>query len=417
MRLLAWSVLLGVASVLAPVLLGPALFVAALLIPARIGVPLTARLLGWLRGLADLHRLWAVRVMDTPIPRPYRSAEPPRAGDLRQVIADPATHRDLRWLPANATVGLVLVGLPAGFLLFGLVGIAAFARWVSSAGVGGATHIDVPAGPYIGEVPDGGDGHGWVFLLLGGALLIASWCATRPAMRAYARFLRWFLAPPQTTRLANRIAELTQTRSEALDTQAAEIRRIERDLHDGAQAKLVALGMSLGMAEKLLIADPASALRLLAEAKQSTGAALSELRELVRGIQPPILADRGLDGAARSLVLASPMPIELSVDLPGRPPAPVESAVYFALTEILTNVTKHSAASSAWIRIGHRGGLLDVMVADNGMGGASTVPGGGLHGIQRRLAAFDGRVTVASPVGGPTIVTMEVPCPLTCASS
>ena len=405
-RLLGWSVLLGVASVLA-VVLGPALSLAALLIPVRIGVPLTARLLGWVRGLADLHRLWAVRVMDTPIPRPYRSDEPPSAGDLRQVAADPATWRDLRWLPANATVGLVLVGLPVGCLLLGLLGIAAFVRWAGMA--------NTSAAPYVGEMQDGG--RWWGFLLLGGGLLVTSWCVTRPAMRTYARFLRWFLAPAQTTRLANRIAELTQTRTEALDTQAAEIRRIERDLHDGAQAKLVALGMSLGMAEKLLIADPASALRLLADAKQSTGAALSELRELVRGIQPPILADRGLDGAARSLVLASPMRIELSVDLPGRPPAPVESAVYFALTEILTNVTKHSAATSAWIRIGHRGGQLDVMVADNGMGGASAVPGGGLHGIQRRLAAFDGTVTVASPVGGPTIVTMEVPCPLTCASS
>jgi signal transduction histidine kinase len=175
--------------------------------------------------------------------------------------------------------------------------------------------------------------------------------------------------------------------------------------------------MSLGMAEQLLAADPEGAQQLLAEAKVATGLALSELRELVRGIHPPILADRGLAGAAEALALGSAIPIELSVNLPGRAPAPVESALYFALTEVLTNMAKHSGATNAWIRISHEAGRLGVMVGDNGRGGADMPEGGGLAGVARRLAGFDGIVGVASPVGGPTIVTMELPCQLAYALS
>jgi signal transduction histidine kinase len=171
------------------------------------------------------------------------------------------------------------------------------------------------------------------------------------------------------------------------------------------------------MAEKVLTDDPQAARKLLGEAKESTGLALSELRELVHGIHPPILADRGLDGAVRALGLASALPIELGVYLPGRPPAPVESAVYFALTEVLANVGKHSGATGAWIRINHESGRLCVMVGDDGRGGATTPPGGGLDGIERRLAAFDGTMVVASPIGGPTIVTMELSCDLAPALS
>jgi signal transduction histidine kinase len=240
---------------------------------------------------------------------------------------------------------------------------------------------------------------------------------TRPIMRAYTWLQHWLLSPAEAVRLATRITELTRSRDDAVDTQAAEIRRIERDLHDGAQARLVSLGMSLGMAEKLLAADPDAAQQLLAEAKEATGLALSELRELVRGIHPPILADRGLAGAAEALVLASPVPIELTVELPGRPPAPAESAMYFALTEVLTNMVKHSGARAAWVRITHTQGRLWVMVGDDGRGGATMPEGGGLAGVQRRIAGFDGIVGVASPIGGPTIVTMEMPCQLAYALS
>jgi signal transduction histidine kinase len=224
--------------------------------------------------------------------------------------------------------------------------------------------------------------------------------------------MRFFLGPRERDRMADRIAQLTESRAETVDIQAAELRRIERDLHDGAQARLVSLGMSLGMAENLLASDPDAAGELLAEARQATGLALAELRDLVRGIHPPVLADRGLDGALRALALANPLPVEVTIDLPGRPPAPVESAVYFAVAETLTNTAKHSGATSAWLRVAYADDRLGVMVGDDGRGGAEAAPGGGLHGIERRLAAFDGTMMVASPVGGPTIVTMELPCVL-----
>jgi signal transduction histidine kinase len=175
--------------------------------------------------------------------------------------------------------------------------------------------------------------------------------------------------------------------------------------------------MSLGMAEGLLSSDPDAAGELLTEARESTGLALAELRDLVRGIHPPVLADRGLDGAVRALALANPLPIEVTVDLPGRPPAPVESAVYFAVAETLTNAAKHSGATSAWLRVTYADGKLGVLIGDDGKGGASQPAGGGLHGIERRLAAFDGTMMVASPVGGPTIVSMELPCVLSSAKT
>jgi signal transduction histidine kinase len=211
--------------------------------------------------------------------------------------------------------------------------------------------------------------------------------------------------------LAKRVDVLTRTRKDALDVQVAEMRRVERDLHDGAQARLVSLGMSLGLADELFDSDPDEARRLLAEARSAAGDAMGDLRSLVRGILPPALADRGLAGAVQALVHASPVPVELTVELPPeRFAAPIESAAYFAVAEVVTNVIKHSGARSAWVRVRHEDGLLTMEVGDDGRGGADPGKGSGLHGIERRLAAFDGTLQISSPSGGPTIVTMEVPC-------
>jgi signal transduction histidine kinase len=188
------------------------------------------------------------------------------------------------------------------------------------------------------------------------------------------------------------------------------LRRIERDLHDGAQARLAALSMNLGMAEEMVGRDPAQAAALLTEARESASTALSELRDLVRGIHPPVLADRGLEGAVKALAMSCPFKVDVTIDLPGRPPAPVESAAYFAVAEALANIVKHSAATTAWIQITHEQERLHLLVGDDGVGGATVRPGGGLYGIERRLAAFDGTLTVASPTGGPTTVIMELPC-------
>ena len=211
--------------------------------------------------------------------------------------------------------------------------------------------------------------------------------------------------------LAERVDVLTRSRKDALDVQVAEMRRVERDLHDGAQARLVSLGMSLSMADELMDSDPDEARRLLAEARAVAGDALGDLRALVRGILPPVLADRGLAGAVEALVLASPVPVEMTMELPReRLPAPVESAAYFAVAEVITNMIKHSGARLCWVVGREANGLLSIVVGDDGGGGADPEKGSGLRGIERRLEAFDGTVQIASPSGGPTIVTMELPC-------
>jgi signal transduction histidine kinase len=233
-----------------------------------------------------------------------------------------------------------------------------------------------------------------------------------PILRGYARLSGRLLGPTGTATLAARVQELTESRAETVDAQAAELRRIERDLHDGAQARLVSLGMSIGMAEETMRTDPEAAARLLAEAREDSGKALSELRQLVRGMHPPVLADRGISGAVQALALAHPLPVAVVDELPGRPPAPVESAAYFAIAETLTNVAKHARATSARVRLGYDQGRLQATVSDDGRGGARLAGGGGLHGVARRLSAFDGTFEVTSPTGGPTVITMQIPCEL-----
>jgi signal transduction histidine kinase len=190
------------------------------------------------------------------------------------------------------------------------------------------------------------------------------------------------------------------------------MRRIERDLHDGAQARLVAMGMALDAADQLLDDNPEATRALLAEARESSAKALAELRDLVRGIHPPVLADRGLAEAVRALALNLPVRVDVSSELAGRPPAPVESAGYFAVSELLANVSKHAHASQAWVDLRHQDGMLRIGVGDDGIGGADPADGSGLAGIERRLAAFDGVLALSSPPGGPTVVNVELPCAL-----
>jgi signal transduction histidine kinase len=219
-------------------------------------------------------------------------------------------------------------------------------------------------------------------------------------------------APGTEVELAGRVQRLTESRSHAVDAATSELRRIERDLHDGAQARLVALGMNLRAVERVLPTNPHAALALVAEARESSVRALNELRDLIRGIYPPVLADRGLGHAVRALALDTPMPTDLDIDLPGRLPAPVESACYFAIAEALANAVKHSSARKVHIRIKHADDILRIEVADDGVGGADPALGTGLQGVERRLGTFDGILAVSSPPGGPTMIVMEVPCAL-----
>jgi signal transduction histidine kinase len=209
--------------------------------------------------------------------------------------------------------------------------------------------------------------------------------------------------------LASRVGRLAETRVMAVDAAAAELRRVVRDLHDGAQARLVALGINLRAAEQLFKTNPDAALTLVAESRENSSLALAELRALVRGIHPPVLADRGLGDAIRALALGCPVPAETDIQLPGRPPAPVESAAYFAVAEALANAVKHSGASRVHIRIAHSARMLRIEVTDDGHGGADPANGTGLVGVERRMSTFDGILAVSSPPGGPTIIVIEVP--------
>jgi signal transduction histidine kinase len=208
------------------------------------------------------------------------------------------------------------------------------------------------------------------------------------------------------------VLQLTESRAVAMDTAASDLRRLERDLHDGAQARLVALGMSLRAAERLIPVSPEAGLALVAEAREVAARALTDLRELVRGVLPPVLADRGLADAVRALALDSPLTVQTRIDLPGRVARPVETACYFAVAELLTNAAKHSGARDARIEMFHADGRLRIDVTDFGLGGADPGAGSGLAGVEKRLATFDGIMAVSSPVGGPTIVVLEVPCAL-----
>jgi signal transduction histidine kinase len=213
----------------------------------------------------------------------------------------------------------------------------------------------------------------------------------------------------ELARRGDRISVLESTRAGAVDQQEEELRRIERDLHDGAQARLVALGMSLGMAEQKLGSDPAAAQTLLADARRDAHEALAELRDLARGIHPPVLADRGLEAAIAALANRSPLRVNVAVDLPSRPSSAVETAAYFVVAESLANTGKHSDAQQVDVDVHCEADRLVVQVVDDGRGGADP-SGGGLHGLARRVEALDGTLSVESPPGGPTAVRAVMPC-------
>jgi len=314
------------------------------------------------RWLANLHRRMAERVLGSPVTATYRPTE--GASPIRKVViwlTDPMTWRDKAWL-------LATVVLSCSFSLLVLV-----------------LFVPVVTG-------------------------VLWWFGVGPIMVARSRIDRWFLSPGTTERLEQRVEVLTETRAESLDHSAAELRRIERDLHDGAQARLASLGMTLGLAAELVERDPESARQMLVEARQTSSAALGDLRDVVHGIHPPVLADRGLKAAIQSLALDLPIPVQVSGEAPADLPAPIESAAYFTVAECLANVAKHAGAARAWVELGNDSATLRIVVGDDGRGGADARAGTGMRGVARRLAAFDGTMTVSSPRGGPTLVTLEVPC-------
>ncbi|MEV6929571.1 sensor domain-containing protein [Dactylosporangium sp. NPDC051485] len=371
-----------------------------------LGLALVPWTMSLVRMRADLERRRASRT-GVLVSRPYHPApERAMAGGWRRfrwTVTDPATWRDLAWLAPGAVVGCGLGAVGVLVPLYGLAGLTLTPLWIWIGtgwyGYGASWSIDSFAEGLL-CVPQGA-------VILAGGLAVAPWWR-----RVDAHFAHLFLAPTKTAQLRLRVTQLTVTRADTVDAQAAELRRIERDLHDGVQARLVSLSMVIGLADELLDRNPAGAHKLLAEARESSGAALVELRHLVRGIHPPVLAERGLGGAVRALAIGLPVDISVEVDLPGRPDTPVESAAYFAVAETLTNLVRHSHAHRGSVILRHTNGVLTIVVTDDGTGGANPADGSGLRGIERRLAAFDGTMTLSSPPSGPTVITMELPCAL-----
>ncbi|WP_411152417.1 histidine kinase [Streptomyces sp. A30] len=330
-------------------------------------VLLIRRIAGAKRGLTAA---WTGR----RIPEAYQSVSGTLRERLRIAVRDPGTHTDLRWMLAYYFYGaLVFLALPLW-----PVGLVVDGVWC------GLLRRPAVVLPLIVRLAD----------------LEADWTTA-------------LLMPSPKAQLAARVEELKETRADAIAAHGAELRRIERDLHDGAQARLVALSMRIGLAKRAYDRDPAAARKLLDDAQDQAEQALTELRHVVRGIHPPILTDRGLVGAVRALAASSGMAV--SVDDGGleegvRPPAAVEAAAYFVIAESLTNVAKYSGSPRAEVRLARTRRSLTVYVRDEGQGGADESAGSGLLGMRRRVAALDGTFDVTSPVGGPTVIEVELPC-------
>ncbi|MFC8508417.1 histidine kinase [Streptomyces sp. NPDC057411] len=367
-------------------MIGVALFTGILVLTV-IGAGVLPESVQLLRRLAGWERQRSAARSGLPVPEAYLPLEGPLPERVRTALADPSTFGDLRWMVAQLLYGL--------FLMYGALVLWVPALLVDGVWAGLAGRAPV-ALPLIGRLAD----------------LEADWS-------------RMLLTPgPSAARdaaLAARIEQLTATRAGAVAAHGAELRRIERDLHDGAQARLVALSMRIGLARRAYDSDPATARKLLDDAQDQAEEALAELRHVVRGIHPPILTDRGLTGAVRALAAGSGLEVTVTVESPDaatgdadgpRAPAAVEAAAYFAVAEALTNAAKHSGATRASVLLARTPTGLRAAVRDEGRGGAEAGESGGsgLLGLRRRVAALDGTVRLTSPVGGPTVIEVELPC-------
>ena len=328
----------------------------------------------------------------------------------RQVIGDSAGWKGL---------GFALLALPWGILTFtltvvtwsvaiGLAGMPIAAIWIPETNDGGVYHF----GDNYVLHGWGRFGYGAGVCIVGLLLLMAAPRIIRGLARADVAIVRGMLAVDPTKVLTERVEQLTVSRDASVEGASIELRRIERDLHDGAQQRLVAVAMDLGIARDRLASggDPERATELVTRAHEEAKLAISELRDLVRGIHPSILTDRGLDSALSALAARSTVPIQIDVDLERRPPAAIEAAAYFVVAESLANIAKHSQATRGSVRVSERAGTLLLEIYDDGIGGAVVHPGGGLSGLHDRIAAVEGRLRISSPPGGPTLLAVELPC-------
>ena len=375
---------------------------AGLLVTFPLAIPFIVLLfwLGRIVGRIERHRLAALLDVELADPIPQAAPAPLWRRFTRMLSSVP------RW----KGIAYCLVRLPTG-LVFGL---ATSLTWAGSLAL-----ALLPA--TIGLMPDDRAQFGlftvssgptaWSIALVGlvGLVVVAPWL-TIAVGRLDAGLGRALLGPSERARLTAEAQVAEAGRAAAVGSAEAERRRIERDLHDGAQQRLVALAMDLGAARERLDTDPEIGKRLVVKAHEEAKAALREIRDLVRGIHPVILEDRGLDAALSAVVARCSFPVDLRVDLSERLPATVESAAYFVVSEALTNVERHAAASRARVAIARRGDRLVVEVSDDGRGGADASRGTGLAGLAERAAAMGGTLDLLSPPGGPTTLLVELPC-------
>ena len=359
-----------------------------------IGLPLVPAAARAVRAVADRERArlsrWGPEVI---------GPDPLRPG--LAVVRDRALWRELAWLATHGTAGLVISLIGMALPLYAVQDLTYPLWWPLVPPNAAPGLVFWPVNDLLGALGVG----------LFGVLWLVATVALSPGL---ARLQAWpgrrLLAPPAGTDLSLRVAQLTATRAAALDAHAAELRRIERSLHDGAQNRLVAVSVLLGAARRQVARDPAGANELLDRAQDAAEQALAELRTVVRGILPPVLDGRGLDGALAGLASDCGVPCRLEVDVPVRCAASVEATAYFVVAEALTNVTKHSGATRAMVAVRRRGDRLVLRIEDDGRGGADERRGSGIGGIRRRVEAYDGSLTLISPAGGPTTMTVELPC-------
>lgn len=380
----------------------PALFGVFVVAAMVLVLPVLPEAVRPLRALAGIERKRVGRLRGEVIPEPYRTADGGRWRRARTVLGDPATWRDVVWLVVHG-VGGSFAGVTAVALWPAVVSSLTMPLWwwTIPPGTFTAMLVEVRTWPEVLTLAP-------LQTVTYGAMVY--WLVPLVA-RAQTRSATVLLRPTGRDRLVRRVERLTETRTRALESHGAELRRIERDLHDGVQAQLVSIAVRLGLAERAFGSEPEAALTMLRDARDGIEDSLTHLRGVIRGIYPPILADRGLVGAIRALAGGRSIPVAVHApdDLP-RPPAPVEAAAYFVVAESLTNVTKHSTAEHAEVTVKPDGADLWITVRDDGQGGADPDSGTGLPGIRNRVAALDGTVRIESPAGGGTTVEVRLPC-------
>ncbi|QKG27515.1 two-component system histidine kinase [Actinomadura verrucosospora] len=382
-----------------PALLGlaPLLVFLALLVFALPWLPDAVKPL---RALANAERRRAGRVLGREIPEPYPDRRDPGLREARRILRSPALWRDIAWMVAHGYTGLLMAVMAVGLWPAIPYAVSMPLWWWAAPPGSVSAFVDLHTWPQALTLP---------FLQAGLDLAALLWLVPR-FVRWQARMAEVLLRPTRRTSLTERVEELTETRAEALEAHGAELRRIERDLHDGTQAQLVAVALRLGLADRRFDTDPDAARTLFLEARDGVEEALTQLRTVIRGVYPPILSDRGLAGAVRALAAGQHIPVEMDLDDAGRAPAAVEAAAYFVVAEALTNIAKHSGARSASVAVRREGARLLIRVRDDGKGGADAGRGSGLAGIRRRVAALDGTTRIDSPDGGGTTLEADLPC-------